>query len=198
METTMIENERWEQFLTSNKAVGNWKHIAGYDHESYWWVSDHGRIKVTNNYNDLTHWPKIYMTGGHAGKRYAALSINYAPSKYIHRLVALYFIPNPENYRTVNHLDGNPLNNHVDNLEWASHKQNIRHGYDMRRSGAMDMANSEYDAIRIELDRYEPRAERYNAVRDLRLQGYKYHQIAAMTGIPKGTVAGIIRWWMRR
>ena len=193
-----IENERWESFLTTNKAVGNWKHIEGYDHESYWWISDHGRVKVTNNYNDLVHWPKIYMTGGHVRKRYAALSINNAPSKYIHRLVAMYFIPNPEGLRTVNHIDGNPLNNHVSNLEWASHRENVRHGYDMRRSGAMDIANAEYDAIRIELDQYEPRAWRYNTVRDLRAQGLTRDKIAEITGIPKGTVAGIMAWWKRR
>jgi hypothetical protein len=197
METTTIANERWELFLESNKAVGNWKNIPEYDHKSFWWISDHGRVKVTNNYNDLVHWPRIYLTGGHVGKRYAALSINYAPSKYVHRLVALYFIPNPENLRTVNHLDGNPLNNHVDNLEWASYKQNIRHGYDMRRSGNMELANNEYDQIRVVLDAYDSKMEKYTLVRDLRAEGHTYHRIAALTGIPSGTVSSICRWWKR-
>ena len=38
----------------------------------------------------------------------------------IHRLVAIYYIPNPENKRTVDHIDRNPLNNHVSNLRWAT------------------------------------------------------------------------------
>ena len=50
-------------------------------------------------------------------------------SARVHRLVAETFIPNPNNYRDVNHIDGNKLNNNIDNLEWVSHSNNIRHSY---------------------------------------------------------------------
>lgn len=46
----------------------------------------------------------------------------------IHRLVAAAFIPNPNNYTEINHKDENPLNNHVDNLEWCDHKYNMNFG----------------------------------------------------------------------
>ena len=46
-------------------------------------------------------------------------------TKYIHRLVAEAFIPNPHNYKEVNHIDNDPLNCCVDNLEWCDRKYNI-------------------------------------------------------------------------
>ena len=45
----------------------------------------------------------------------------------IHRLLAIQFIPNLENKRTVNHKDGNKLNNNVSNLEWCSDSENLIH-----------------------------------------------------------------------
>ena len=45
----------------------------------------------------------------------------------IHTLVALTFIPNPEHKPTVNHKDGNKLNNSVTNLEWATGKEQMEH-----------------------------------------------------------------------
>ena len=46
-----------------------------------------------------------------------------------HRLVAQYFLENPNNYNIVNHKDGNKLNNDVNNLEWVTQSQNIFHAY---------------------------------------------------------------------
>ena len=48
----------------------------------------------------------------------------------VHRLIALHFIPNPDNKRTVNHIDGNKLNNCISNLEWATDSENLQHAYD--------------------------------------------------------------------
>ena len=49
--------------------------------------------------------------------------------RYLHRLIAEAFLPNPHNYRTVNHIDGNKLNNSIDNLEWASDEMQQRHAF---------------------------------------------------------------------
>lgn len=64
------------------------------------------------------------------------IDLNNRKSRYllyrkypIHRLVAEYFIPNPENKREVNHIDGNKHNNRADNLEWATTSENRIHAF---------------------------------------------------------------------
>ena len=54
---------------------------------------------------------------------------NKCKSFFVHRLVALNFLPNPNNYLEVNHIDCNRLNNKVDNLEWVSKEQNILYSF---------------------------------------------------------------------
>lgn len=58
----------------------------------------------------------------------------------IHRLVALTYIPNPNNLPCVNHIDGNKLNNHVSNLEWISVLENVRHSWRIGKSKHSSLA----------------------------------------------------------
>ena len=60
---------------------------------------------------------------------YRSVRIRYK-HYYIHRLLAQAFLPNPSGLKCINHIDGNKLNNSLDNLEWCSYSYNIQHAYD--------------------------------------------------------------------
>ncbi len=70
---------------------------------------------------------------GKVGYYYIDLYSNNQSTKVaLHRLLAQTFIPNPDNKKTVNHIDGNKLNNTLANLEWATHSENNQHAYDTK------------------------------------------------------------------
>jgi len=51
-------------------------------------------------------------------------------SMFLHRLLDIQFIPNPLNKPFINHIDGNKSNNKLNNLEWSTHKENMKHAWD--------------------------------------------------------------------
>ncbi len=118
-----------------------WKDIKGY--EGYYQVSNLGRVKSLDRdcVNNLSNQYSSYITTVFRKGKMLKLCVrgNYRSvqlfnnGKYkqvpVHRLVIETFIPNPENKAYVNHKDGNKLNNHVDNLEWVTAKENMQHAY---------------------------------------------------------------------
>lgn len=59
----------------------------------------------------------------------------YEITKKVHRLVALTFLSNPNNYSTINHIDGIKTNNNISNLEWCTVSYNTQHAYDNNLAG---------------------------------------------------------------
>ena len=116
--------------------VEEWKDIK--DFEGIYQISNLGRVKSLQRFVNGRNGGKrpvqerIMKQGcNHRGYLNAALSKNYTV-KYaaIQRLVALAFIPNPENKPQVNHIGGNVKNNIVSNLEWNTASENNKHAYD--------------------------------------------------------------------
>lgn len=61
---------------------------------------------------------------------------------YVHRLIALSHIPNPNSLPFINHIDGNKSNNNIDNLEWCTSKQNISHAWSIGLNDNIKLYNS--------------------------------------------------------
>lgn len=117
----------------------NWKPIKNY--EDKYLISDHGNVKTLsrNIYRKCgkLHYkqPEKYLNPSllPIGYRYIGLHIDgKIKLKTVHSLVAEHFIDNPNNLKTVNHKDGNKLNNHVSNLEWLSNADNLKHAFDTK------------------------------------------------------------------
>lgn len=97
-----------------------WEHMEGYP--LGFEVSSKGRVRI--NYGDRVSYVKLQQTSD----GYQTVSI-LGKQPRVHTLVATAFIPNPENKKVVNHIDGNKSNNCVANLEWSTYAENTLHGY---------------------------------------------------------------------
>lgn len=116
-----------------------WKDIVGY--EGLYQVSSSGTVRSLDRYVPHKTFGKKFCEGcmmaahiNNAG--YMTVNLckhNKYKSFDIHRLVALAFIPNPDNLPQVNHKDENKHNNCVDNLEWCTNQENNLYGTKVER-----------------------------------------------------------------
>lgn len=101
--------EQWKDIPNTYYQIGSCGNIRN---------KNNGRINVPFDRNRTGYIRAILFDGKGGKKRY-----------FVHRLVAQAFIPNPENKSQVNHIDGDKTNNCVENLEWVTASENMKHAY---------------------------------------------------------------------
>ncbi len=109
-----------------------WKDVLGF--EGAYQVSNTGKIKslkrtyIRKNGSKDTKHEKI-LSNLDNGSGYKYINLGASCRKAIHVIVAESFLCNPENKKTVNHINGNKSDNRLENLEWATHSENHKHAY---------------------------------------------------------------------
>ena len=135
-----------------------WKDIEGY--EGLYQISNMGRIKSL---------PRNTTKGGIIKTGYLPSGYENAPlckngkrkNNLVHRLVAKAFVKNPYNYQEINHKDRNPANNMFSNLEWCTHKDNIRYSKARKVKSIDEDGNETF----------------FNSIYETRLYGYNYGDV---------------------
>ncbi len=131
-----------------------WLSINGY--ENLYEISDYGRVKsfprlIKNSIRSYISKTKILKPKNHQNRYLAVCLYKNGKSEdfRIHRLVALHFIPNPNNLPSVHHKDKNGKNNNVENLEWVNQKQNLNYAFShipkKRKTVPIFEASEEFD-----------------------------------------------------
>jgi len=117
-----------------------WKSVIGY--EGRYEVSNLGRVRSLNrktaHKNFVAYRKGKVMSQSLDKDGYLLLRLcnGRCLMKKVHRLVAMAFIPNPKNKPCINHIDNNPSNNHVNNLEWVTYKENSIYRDKQGRNGS--------------------------------------------------------------
>ena len=115
-----------------------WKDIKGY--EGLYQVSNLGNVRSLDAIINCKGAKGIdeHIRYGRILKKYIGTtgyySVNLSKNSKVkimrvHRLAAIAFIPNPNKYRLINHIDGNKLNNNIENLEWCDYSHNLREAH---------------------------------------------------------------------
>lgn len=116
-----------------------WKDIIGY--EGLYQISNLGNVKSLERYYFIGRWKdktskvvvkeKLLVISTYAmGYTYVVLANKCVTKKFkIHRLLGIHFMPNPNNYEQINHINAIRNDNRLENLEWCTHSHNMKHKF---------------------------------------------------------------------
>lgn len=144
-----VTTEESASFYLEDFENEEWKPVVGW--EGYYEVSNMGRVRSLNRIVDSevnrgqikTKTARILLQSKNS-QGYPIVHLN-TPNRSstlrVHRLVALAFLPNPNNLPEVNHIDGNKENAKLTNLEWVTSKQNVVHAkYSIKNNSVLRIA----------------------------------------------------------
>ncbi len=117
--------------------------IKGY--EGLYAITSSGKVWSYPKIHGTSSWPGFWLKQNEDGSGYLFVSLQsnkVTKQPKVHRLVADSFIPNPSGLPQVNHIDGNKLNNRIDNLEWITAADNIRHSFRIGLSSQVGSKNA--------------------------------------------------------
>ena len=144
--------------------------------EKDYFVTEDGRVFSKRKFNSLTELK--LSKGGHQG--YLKVRVG-DKNMFVHRLVAIAYIPNPENKETVNHINGLKDDNRLENLEWCTRSENSKHAYDIGLhkpyTEIKDKGNNKF----------------YKEWKNLIKKGISMRKIAKQYGVSHRTVGNVLK-----
>ena len=182
-----------EKFIKSISLDGEeWKDVVGFE-----------GIYMISNFGRAASLPRIikYCSGNHRpvegkllnpwnsscknedGNTYKTLSLSSGgkvSKKDIHRLVALYFVENPHQYEFVDHIDGNPSNNHYSNLRWCDQTINMNNPVSKERARKNQNHPKNHSSTSKAIVRISPNGETktYPSINEAVRDGYTKSRIS--------------------
>lgn len=155
-----------------------WKEVVDDKLEAgRYFVSNIGRVFDSRN-KEI----KATQDNGFGYKKTAfSLSGKRLVNRYVHRLVAIAFIPNPENLPQVGHKDHNKENNCVENLYWTTQKQNTRDGIEAGRINAKKRGKTN-----------QLKPSQLEEIAYKQVIGMGVAEIARSMGLPRTTVSSVL------
>ena len=166
-----------------------WKDVVGF--EGLYRVSDKGKVHSVARKDSIGRkCGGRMLTPRYDKDGYLRVTLHKNgkhKTRFIHRLVAGAFVPNPNGYSEINHRDENKVNNYANNLEWCTREYNNNHGTRSERSGQAQ--SKKVKAINIETNEVIT----FNSTVEVGLKGYDRGGVAkACRGVYKGRAGKLV------